>query len=153
MVLNSGDAFTDDPPERLRLVKQDVVVDIQPTSRHGGESDLAHVRSTVVTERGRVITTSQTLPVFEVDEHFSLMVSVPPAFAEPMEAGREFTVVFLLPRDGDEYTVELREHVADHDPQVFDGTDLPRLGGRIAVVWRGNGTDLGGVWQYIPIPR
>ena len=149
MVLNAGDAFTDEPAERLGLVKQDVVVDILPTSRHGGDADTAHVRSTVVTATGKVITTESTLLVFGTDDgnQFSMTVSVPPGFGT-LRGDKEFTVTVLLPRgDGDTYDVELREYSADYNPQIID------VGGRIGIVWRGNGTDLGWVWNYVPTPK
>lgn len=147
MTISQGDASASEPATQIELVQLDVVVDIQATSRYGGVADTAFLRSSAVTADRPPVTTSQAVPVFEDNGRFKLTVTVPPGYATLRE-GTEFTVLLLLPRDGERFRVELAEYTTDYDPQVFDGAQNPKLGGRIAVMWRGHGTDLSGVWIY-----
>ena len=156
MVIRGGggfEAFGGEPEELVLATHQDIVVDVQATSQHGGVADTAFVRSTIVT-RDNVVTLSSTIPVFERDGQFTLQVAVPSSF---VELDGDFTIALLLPRATEDYDVELVDWTQDYDPQVFDGNErygevLPRLGERIAIVWRGTGSIAEAIWKIIPPP-
>ncbi len=139
------DLFASMPTDKIRAIRETVVVDVQPASRHGSIADVAVVQRTIITAGG-IVHRSAREAVFERDGSFSLIVRVP-SEAVSLEGDGEFSVLLLLPADTRDYTVHLIEYTGDYDPQVG------MVAGRLSVAWIGSGTDLGGVWNYIPIPK
>lgn len=137
------------PAELVPATRIDVVVDVQAASRYGAVADMAHQRSTLVAN-GQIVTTSTTVPVFEAGDQFKVTVHVPPAWAS---LDGTFTMVVLLPAATDDYEARLVTWTEDYAPQVFDGVDLPTLGGRPAVVWVGTGSAAELIYQLLPPGR
>lgn len=149
----------------LRIIFQNTVVDISPTSRYErGSPDTALITTTLYLEEppdvdsleelgdegttdvktgesGRLVTLRSSLDIPGEDDWYKFRYRVPPPSTELIK-NADFSLIVLLPRPavyptGPIFEVELRDYTDDPEPTVFGPYDLPALGNRIAAGWYG----------------
>ena len=130
--------------EPLASDAQDVVVIVEPTSRHGARGDRVTIITSVLVN-DEIIELAERREIQEEDGAFSLQLIVPVRGTE-FNGPASWSVVVLLPRKTGDYDIEV-EAGGDVTPQTFTpDAENPRR----AVFWHSDGDPaLDVLWRYL----
>lgn len=136
--------FTSEPVE---ADSQDVVVDIEPTSQHGGGADLVTITTSLVSG-GNIVRLDERHEVAQDGDSFSLRLFVPGRGAN-LAKDSPWSVLVLVPRSTDEYEVQVSFDGEPAGELLTPDAERPRR----VVAWHGvQDPPLDVVWQYVRRP-
>jgi hypothetical protein len=127
----------------LGSTSQDIVVDVEPTSQHGADHDIATVTTSALVDGRRVLLTERHDIVPE-NGQFRLSLNIP--VRGTALTGR-WSVHVLLPRDTELYEVQvvsISSDGADGQELRADAVDARRV-----IAFYGQHSLIDTVWQYI----